>query len=144
MPNRPNDHRQVKSTFRELMIDPKRTKESVKSDGNVLAILFWDMMAAHGIKPSTWEVMMDRYYKRKYGSDDIQKISQEKTNLQRALSKNQLTFKRFQTALEILGPKSITYTVGLDYETGVAYQHKVKVRNRTANPATRDTRDAED
>jgi len=132
------DHRQVRSTFRELLVNPRRTKESFREgNANIPALMFWDMMASHGIRASTWEVMMDRYYKRKYGVDNVQKISQEKTNLQRALSKNNLTWNRFMTAVEILGYKTLTFMATMEYESGDVYQHKVKIRNPFANPATK-------
>ena len=123
-----------KSTFRELLLDSEKKKSEAE---NELAYLFRDMMLAHGVTPSEWDRRLDSYYKRIYmnskGQVDLVKVNQEKSNLVRALTKDALPWRRFHTAVQLMGSKAYTFTLELEYEDGRIHTHKVKARNRLAD-----------
>lgn len=131
--------RKVVSTMRELLMDPNKKKVDAE---NIPAILFRDITASHGIMPMDWERLIDRHYRLLYG-DDLQKVSQEKTNLQRALVKPNLTWARYYKFLEILGVESMTFIQQLHSSDGRVYEHKVKTRNRYALRKVQDAPDVE-
>jgi len=122
-----------KSTFRELLLDPEKKRSEAE---NELAYLFRDIMLAHGVNPSEWDRRLDMYYRRLYtnsrGEVDLIKVNQEKSNLVRALAKDTLPWKRFNTSLQLMGPESYTIIIELTYRDGRTHTHKVKIRNRLA------------
>lgn len=125
-----------KFTFRELLMDPEKKRSEAE---NELAYIFRDMMLAHGIQPSEWDRRVDSYYRRIYtnskGEVDLIKVNQEKSNLVRALTKDALPWRRFITAVQLMGAASFTFTLDLNYQDGRTFSHKVKVRNRITDQA---------
>jgi hypothetical protein len=121
------------STFRELMKDPNKKADET---GHVLAKLFRDIIASQGMEAGGFDNLMDKYYKKKYtnrhGEVDMIKVNQEKSNLTRALAKDSLPWYRFETVLQILGPKVYSVTIGMEASSGHTYSHTVRVPNRFA------------
>lgn len=120
-------------TLRSLLQDPNKLRDQAE---NVLAALFRDIMAEHGVEPAEWESRVERYFQRTYITPegiDVQKVNQAKSNLQRALALPALTWGRFETALQIMGSKSYYVEVGLQYESGNTFTHRKRVRNRIDN-----------
>lgn len=121
------------STFRELMKDPNKKYDET---AHALARLFRDILASRGLELSEWEKLTERYYRKIYtnrhGVVDLIKVNQEKSNLTRALAKDSLPWFRFETAIQILGPKMYSFTAVLDNGDGHVYKHTVKIPNRYA------------
>lgn len=118
--------RQAVATMRELLLDPTKRRQEAE---NIPAMWFRDILASHGIMPGEWEKLLDRHYRLLY-KDDVQKISQAKTNLQRALVKPNLTWARYFKFLEILGVEAMTFTQTLETKDGRSFNHVIKVKNR--------------
>lgn len=124
-----------RSTFRELLLD--HTKKLGLSD-NALAKLLRDMLLTHGISPSQWDKMADLYYRKintnSKGEVDLLKVTHDKSNMAKALAKDSIPFRRFQSAIEILGCESFVFSVQLNFRNDVTYKHEVFQRNRMAEP----------
>lgn len=133
------------SNFKELMKDPN--KKAGDTD-HVLARLFREILATHGIGSTQFENLMDKYYRKlhtnRHGQVDLVKVNQDKSNLTRALSKDRLPWYRFETALQIIGPRSFTFTVTMDVGKGLTYKRSVKVPNRYSTiPPDEEVKDGE-
>lgn len=120
-----------KSTFKDLLQDPNKKRGEAT---NELATMFRKMLAEHGILPTDWDRRAELYYRKLYtnhrGETDMIKVNQEKSNLTRALTKNSIPWKRFTTALAILGPETWDLEITLPYKSGHVRKHKVTVKNR--------------
>lgn len=113
-------------TLRDLLLDSTCKKREAE---NIPAILFRDMMSACGIGPAEWDKRMERYFRKVYGSD-VKKINQEKTNLMRSLAKNKLTWTRYDTSIQIMGPVTYQFTLDMTFADGHTFRAIAKVRNR--------------
>lgn len=115
-----------KSNFRTLL---RYARDMKKNADNVPAALFRDMIAEHGPSIAEWDARMDRYFRKIHGNDP-KIIAQEKTNLTRALTKDTLTWRRFEQAVQIMGPKTYRLSVTMEFANGQKYTHSVRVKNR--------------
>lgn len=113
-------------TIREIIKDPKRRRDMGQ---NELTMLMCQILLDHAISLEEWEVMTDRYWRRRYPGDPI-RIAQEKTNAARALTSDKLTWMRFDEFIQCLGAESYTYTVTLNYANKPPAVHSIKVLNR--------------
>ena len=115
-----------KSKFRTLLRNARQMK---KNADNVPAVFFRDILAEHGPSIAEWDARMERYFRKIHGNDP-KIVSQEKTNLTRALTKDTLTWRRFEQAIQIMGAETYTFTLLMEYANGQTFKHKVRVKNR--------------
>ena len=120
-----------KSTFRELLTD---SRKKLDLSENELASLLRDMLLTHGIQPAQWDRMADAYYRRlntnSKGEVDLLKVTHDKSNMAKALAKDAIPWNRFTAAIKILGVKSYTVRLMLDFPNDITFKHEVLVRNR--------------
>lgn len=113
-------------TIREIVMDPGKRKETAE---NELTRLFCDILLSHQITLDQWELMTDRYWRRRYPNDPI-RAAQEKTNASRALTSNNLTWMRFDEFIQCLGAENYEYSVTLHFKDKPPSTHTLKIRNR--------------
>ncbi len=93
---------------------------------DVLTRLFRIICFELNIGPDAWLKLMERYVKK---NASISSKSTKKSNFNRELSRNSMTFKVFVNALQFLGDFETTFTVTLkDVKTGVTTQHSVVLK----------------
>lgn len=113
-------------TIREIVMDPVKRKKTAE---NELTKLFCDILLDHQLSLDQWEILMDRYWRRRYPNDPI-RAAQEKTNASRALTSNNLTWMRFDEFIQCLGAESYEYSVTLHFKDKPPAVHTLKIRNR--------------
>lgn len=112
-------------TFRQIVNNPETGKDEVE---NLLAHLFRDILLAHSPSVDSLDRKMEQYYQKVYGGDK-RLIAQEKNNLSRALTRNSISWDRFETLIQLLGCD--TYKVRVEMTYGEkTYTSEVSVRNR--------------
>lgn len=116
------------NTFRRIVNNPQVDKDEVALEGNLLALLFRDILLAHRPGADNLDRKMERYYTRIYGGDK-RLIAQEKNNLARALTKPSISWERFETLLQLLGPDKYVVRIDLVYGDHT-YTSEIEVRNR--------------
>lgn len=115
-------------TFRSIVNNPQADKEEVALEGNLLALFFRDILLAHRPGADNLDRKMERFYTRIYGGDK-RLIAQEKNNLARALTKTSISWERFETLLQLLGPDKYVIRIDLVYGEHT-YTSEIEVRNR--------------
>lgn len=112
-------------SFRKIVNNPKHGKEELE---NTLAILFRDMLFAQSPSLELLDRKMERYYQRIYGGDR-RLIAQEKNNLTKALTKPSISWERFETMIQLLGPDKYMFRVEMTYGEKT-YVCEVEVPNK--------------
>ena len=93
---------------------------------DILARLFRIICFELNIGPEAWLKLMERYVDK---NASITSKSTKKSNFNRELSRNNMTFKVFVNALQFLGDFETTFTVTLkDVKTGVSSSHCIVLR----------------
>jgi hypothetical protein len=119
------------STWREIM---QASDKQADATSHELAKLFRDIMATHGISITKFDNLADRYYRKVHtnrkGVCDLVKVSQEKSNLTRALASDSIPWFRFVTMVRLLGPRSYTFTLTMEDAVGRKHHHTVQTMNR--------------
>ncbi len=127
-------------TIREILKDPKRRMATAE---NELTVLMADILLGLKISLQEWELLSDRYWRKRYPNDPI-KAAQEKTNAARALTMNKITWKRFDEFIQTLGAESFSYKVALTFVDGRTSEHTLKLKNRYKDKVDASTKDIGD
>lgn len=114
--------------FRDMLEAPDKRIGDAK---NILARLFRGILMEHGIMPSQWDAMVDRYFRSRLSRTpkDSKAINQDKYNFIRALEKDKLSIGRFETAINILGAESVEFMLTMNWRGKAPSKHKVLIRN---------------
>lgn len=108
-----------------------KKKITLQNNTNELASLFREVLATMGVTPTEWETLSNRYFTFIHDKDR-KAIAQDKINLARALTRNDLTWTRFLESLMVLGFD--------EYEVNVVLKRKhspnkdMTFRRRIRNP----------
>lgn len=110
-----------------LTRDDKKTNEA----GNVPAKLLRKILSELNITPSQWEYLVNNYYKSSYSSIAKNKvaIASDKNNFNRAIAKNDVTWAKIMRALLILSPVKITFSIKMQWRSGLETEHSQVVHN---------------
>lgn len=99
------------------------------SDPNELKLLLKEIIDDKRLRPMEWEVLSDRFFNYVHGKDRKQ-AAQSKTNLARALSKDDLTWGRFVEAIMVLGYDDYEFVVRMKNKNQeTPHEFTIKKRN---------------
>lgn len=142
---RKNNSSKDNASFKDLMRDKEKKLSETE---HLLARLFRKILAERGILSSEMDQLIDRYYRKihtnRHGDVDILKVNQDKSNLTRALAKDTLPWRRFETVIQILGPSKYFLTLKMEGADGTVYEHTVGTKNRYASLAAQILREEEE
>ena len=102
---------------------------------NLLARLLRQIMADLAITPIEWNKLINRYYHSRYSRarKNARDIASDKNNFNRAIAKEQVSWRNLFKAICIFGPKSIKLTIEFEWSNGKGTTHSVKTTNPMAD-----------
>ncbi len=120
-----------KDLSRILVSADKRAGET----NHLLARLLRQVMADLAISPIEWNELINRYYRSRYSRTrkNARDIASDKNNFNRAIAKEQVSWRNLFKAICIFGPKSIKLTIEFEWSNGKSTTHHVKTSNPMAD-----------
>lgn len=104
---------------RLLSLHDKGIEEAKNAPARLLRSIFLEL----NMNPLAWDNAMREYlhHPRSGVPDNPTKRSSERSNLNRALSKNRVTWRQFRKALRVMNPREVHYTFHLTWDDGIVH-----------------------
>lgn len=103
-----------KDMHRILSLDDKGVSEAVSTAAKLFRMILMDL----NVTPMQWDRMLREYLKKPISgvANDRGKLSSQRSNFNRNLSRPRITWRKFREGIDILSPVHVNYELDLDWD----------------------------